>query len=234
MAKDRYSDDHTIEIVGDTNTLNINDNLNVSGNLDIGGMVTGSISTDSITSSGDLVITADSITLDSDTIVFTSTPERNVTEARYMSYHASAFTWAYPDVFVGTGPTLNIADAMSWSINEHNNYSVFACPINNIPNGSIITELKIYYTPGHVDDDIGVSLWSVNLTDGSDTQLGDENLTISPNVYTAESVALSSIPQVEYQNNTYFIKFSAKKGSAGTDLAFYGARILYQTKSVGL
>jgi hypothetical protein len=39
MGKDKYSDDHTIEIVGDTNTLTVDGNLSVSGDLSASNIV---------------------------------------------------------------------------------------------------------------------------------------------------------------------------------------------------
>jgi hypothetical protein len=60
--KNRYSDDLTIEVVGDTQTVNIKDNANITGDLAVGGTITadfinisGAIE-DNVTIEGDLSI----------------------------------------------------------------------------------------------------------------------------------------------------------------------------------
>ncbi len=45
MARDTYSDDHTIKMVGDTQTLTVDQNLNVLGDLDVGGSITATYDT---------------------------------------------------------------------------------------------------------------------------------------------------------------------------------------------
>lgn len=58
MGKDRYSDDHTIEVVGGTNTVNITNNLSVGGDLAVGGdiEITANVTSDNLEVTTDLTV----------------------------------------------------------------------------------------------------------------------------------------------------------------------------------
>lgn len=85
MSKDKYSNDHTIKIVGDTQTLTIEDNISVEGDGYIAGDLTiaGSIL-------GDLVLSSD-LTVDNLTVVNDASVGGNLAVEQEIS--ADSFSW---------------------------------------------------------------------------------------------------------------------------------------------
>jgi hypothetical protein len=228
MAKDRYSDDHTIEIVGDTNTLTINDNLNVSGTL------SGNIDTDSITSSGDLTISAaGSITLDSDSILFTSVPELASVETRYKSYPAAAFT-AQPD---STSPSVSdfyyaITDGWVWNVSGSNRTLILTVPILDLPQGSVIKSITLAYERPTADDQITVDYMAKDISTGTATSIITFYLPSAAS-YSTYTHSISIGSGLNYEDYFSFIRVQLNLDSGGTGIRFYGLRISYETDSVG-
>lgn len=228
MAKDRYSNDHTIEIVGDTNTLTINDNLNVSGTL------SGNIDTSSITSSGDLTISAaGSITLDSDSILFTSVPELASVETRYKSYPAAAFT-AQPDDPLPSYSNFNymVIDGWFWDASGSNRQLILTLPIIDLPQGSVIKNMTLAYSRPEVADQILVDYIAKEVGTGTTTSIASFYLPVATSYFTY-SYNPSVLWGLDYENYFHFIRLNLNKSSGGTEIIFYGLKISYETDSVG-
>lgn len=150
MAKDRYSNDHTIQIVGDTQTLNIGRNLNVLDDVTVGGdvAVTGTITTPTINiTGGDLTLTGDLTVEESiiaENVEIGDTLRREFAETICFNLPASAFVpmgnWAsgftHQVDSAGDGVLVSAGNSLQGS---HN--------LAMLPNGCTIQALRIRYQP---------------------------------------------------------------------------------------
>lgn len=150
MSKDRYSNDHTIQIVGDTQTLNIGRNINVLEDVTVGGdvNVTGTVVTPTIDiTGGDLTLTGDltveqSITVEN--VEIGDTLRREDAETVCFNLPASAFVpmgnWAggftHQVDSAGDGVLISAGDSLQGS---HN--------LAMLPNGCVIQALRVRYQP---------------------------------------------------------------------------------------
>lgn len=221
MGKDRYSSDHTIEVVGDTNTLTVDGNLSLTGSLNLEEL-----------NSTDLVVNAGSIEINSPDVTFSSTPLLQSEQDRYMSYPASAFAFTDTDNVPGQAPYLE--DSRRWWIIQDNNVYRFVCPVNNLPSGAKISELRIYYASGDAADDINAGLYGMDLQTRAVTTYFAQSVPTAGTGWTYDDITPSGTEGIlDYETKSYYILFSGNCG-ASNEIWLSGARIKYTTKSVGL
>lgn len=150
MSKDRYGQDHTIQVVGGTQTLNVEDHLSVSDDLEIGGDITvvGTINTPTINiSGGDLTLTGDLVVEESITVnnvEVIDTLRRDVAESVSFNFAASSFVptgdWGagFTHLVNSDGSTITVAAGEDLTA---------AHSLESLPNGCVIDNLHLRYTP---------------------------------------------------------------------------------------
>lgn len=236
MGKDRYSDDHTIEVVGDSQTLTVDENLSVVGDAAVGGnaSVTGtlgvtgattvaSLSATSLTSSNGLTVSGPT-TLHNTTI--NGTLQRSGTDTVYASYVVGSFSFAgvwsdYAAQFVwtvSTGGVLTVPGGSSAKFFQH-------C-MTDLPNGATITALHVFFEP--VTDTSGfevtASIAKMNLLSGAVTTVATATATTgTAGVFQiASTTGLSE--EVDYNLFAYIV--SLKLDPAVDDLKAYVVKVV--------
>jgi hypothetical protein len=262
MSKDRYSDDHTIEIVGGTNKLevlgsievsdsiDIGEDLTVGNNLIVGGDITinNPISTSTINCQDivsnlsldiavddNLNIAVDSITtIESSKIVLDSN-DIELTSTPLLSSSEVRYKNYSHCSFILSDETMRNHTAY-YIFRDSDSWLYMSMPLNDLPDNCIINSFSIAYRAGHIDDDLHVNIIRRNLNSGTyDTMFTEQVSIANPvNVYRVSNNDSSLYSVIDYENNTYFIIVSMKCGDNSTTMRFYNLRISYETQSVGL
>lgn len=256
MGKDRYSDDHTIEVVGGTNTLNIEGNVSATGSLDItGGVVVGgtiessgdvtiqygsSISVGLVLSDGDLQLIPDedltiqaadiSIGSTTDVIEFSSVPTLTSNVTRYITYPASSFTADYTNL----DRFIDNTNDCHWDWNSTSALNLF-CSITELPQGAVITSCQVMYKAEDASDEIVIFFkkrafpnYSIS---GGDSYIASLTVT-SPTSILSDTGSISG--SISYEDHIHLVIVRLTCGSGSNNLYFYGLMIGYETNSVGL
>lgn len=234
MGKDRHSNDLTIEVVGDTNTVTVDENLavvgdavvsgnaTVSGTLGVTGTLTGAaISATSLSSSGTLSVTGAS-SLHGTTV--TGTLARNTASTIHASFPAGAFNFI--------GDWSSYATLFTWSVSSGGvvilpgggTQRSFQHSVHDIPDGATITSIQLYFKPVDASGfDATLLLARMNLLSGVITTIATANTT---------SGSAGAFQLVQDTGLTEVVDLSAyaysliMKGTPGAgDLSLYAARI---------
>jgi hypothetical protein len=242
MAKDRYSDDHTLEVVGDTKTVNIKDNLSVSDLVTSPEVKTELISTDStleinaVNPSGEIDILAYSaITIEAQGVLIGGqalnferiptviSPGDAVT--RYKSYPAVAFVPEYG------ATSFRIEDPPYLQIRSTTTRKVWA-PITDLPDGSVISTVGLTYERSDTGDVFSVAIGKINNTTGAFTSVGGGGVFNIVGTVEYAEIVLGTNVTIDYEDYSYVIQVSITDDSVG-NTKLYGARITYTSNSAG-
>lgn len=243
MAKDRYSDDHTIEIVGGTKTVNIKDNLSVSDKVTSPEVSTELISTDAnldieaINPTGEISITAQSaISIEAQGVLIGGQAlnfERIPTVIspgdaveRYKAYPAVAFQPEY------NATLFRIEEPVPYlAIYSTTTRKVWA-PITELPDGAVISKVGLTYERGDTGDTFAVAIGRINNLTGAFSSTGGGGIfNIVGSVEYAE-LTLPTTMTIDYEDYSYVIQVTIKDDTLG-NTKFYSARITYTSDSAG-
>lgn len=237
MSKERYSDDHTIEVIGDTQTITLTDNASVtndfsvggdttlSGGLSVVGATTGAaITGTSLVSSGTLSVASTSslhTTTVTGDLTVSGTLARSVVDIIYTSISGSIFTYEgdWTSSF-----TWGISSAGSTQMPGGSASKSFRCALQGIPDGATIKTLYAYFTPDDASGfSITVTLNKRNLVSGTDSVVATASAT-SGTAGAFQSCFVSSINEtIDYSLYIYTLRATLDDG-VGT-LSFAGVRL---------
>jgi hypothetical protein len=232
MAKDRYSSDHTIEVVGDSKTLNIKDNLIVEANIASANIEANFVQTSGIAGNPDLTISGE-VTFEGD-VTFENAPSLDsASSARFrkISYPGIGFI-PEPDAMNDTANLSNYnvhgtGFGWTWSGSDLVN---FCHPLNNIPNGSQLLSFTVSFERSNAADSIYFFfLRYQNFDDDLEEVLG---VPCKPgfNGELTQSIPVAAV--IDYEN--YFYVMMVTMEAPNDFITFNGVRLDYQTNSVGL
>lgn len=218
MSKDRYSNDHTIEVVGDTKTLTINRNVSIVNDLEVGAdLTTDTLTTDEL--SATTVDVSGVSTLQ--TLIVNGTAKRDAVESFHYGYSAGTFT------FLG-----NYDAALSWGTATAGNLVIdggsseqfFQHSVTSFPDGATITSINVYYkSPDASGYEVSMDFVRFSFFSGISTVLATVTATSgTANIFHAATTSgLSEV--LDY--NQFLYSLIIRATPAAGDLLVYAARI---------
>lgn len=227
MSKDRYSDDHTIEIIGGTNTLTIDQNLVVENSIE-----TKDITCETIAGSPDLAVSAGVLSFNSNDISFQSTPYLQAVDIRYKSYPASSLVpYTYASV---SSANFYYSTNGYWHWSPAGSETLYlTLGISDIPDGAKIRTVGVSYSNTDSGDVMSVAIKTrLAQYPGSLTTVDTITLPAASLLYKFHSESLNFYPEMEYDQKYCFINLTLTN-TGGSTISIYGVVIEYQTDSVG-
>lgn len=264
MGKDKYSDDHTIEVVGGTNTVNIVGNLNVTseitgGTLSVEELSGGNVSFNfanadivcddvTINSSGNIGVTCDNIDVTNDSLTITS--------SNLIEISSQDILLDCPDIIMTSTPELDENQTRYKSIGISSFFSTH--PDEMVVNlseshffwDSTVTTTYLEYSlsslpDGAIIDSIRLGYEAGHASDQISVRLLNRNVSTGGLSSINNNVTISDLgvyKVAEFTSVNFLIAHIlampwiriSVEAGSSTGVKIYGVRIGYLTKSVGL